>query len=241
MELLVMGKVHGIEDINRMFSNCPTVLRNELLRWLLFENEKFIGTKKINGAIRNSLERKRTWIGNSAWKKQVVTLFKGYVVDPITNQQVTFKKLNAGTFGAGTGVLGTGVSMRLKMGMMYRNKRQIHEALESLDESHSVNSSKYMPVPVKGLNISKPYTKFSYWLKQGMFNVVYKNGLALYFLKGKKGSSESSNGPLMFVGRKNVNVKWRLGFNMAWANRQSGVIPRGEAAINKAVQKIKGL
>lgn len=234
MDFMVMGKVTGLQDIQKMFASCPGILRNQLLSWLLFENQKFIGDKKLNGAIREKMERKKTWINGNPWRTQVRNLFKGYVVDPVTNQRVNFRTINASTFGAGTGVVGGGISMSLKMGLMYRTQKQIHAALEALEESHTVSSDKYMPIPIKGSDLSKSYQKFKFWLSSGMFNIVYKNGLALYFLK----SRGKSRNALMFVGRKNTRVNFHFSFYQSWESRQLGFESRGNSAIDKAIAKI---
>jgi hypothetical protein len=201
MEVVIMGKVHGMKDVEKMFASCPGILRNELLNWLLFENRLFIGDKKISGAVRNRLERTKTWISGQGWKTQVSGLFKGYVVDPLTNQRVSYRAINKSNLVAGTGLFGSGISMVLKMGLLYTNQKPIHKAVESLTEPHNVTSEKYMPIPVKGLNISKPYAKFKWWLKSGKFRVAYKNGMAFYFWKDKPKKDRSA---LMFVGKKST-------------------------------------
>lgn len=232
MDLLIMAKVHGDDKVRRMFATAPGVFRNEYLRWLLKENEMFIGSKKMDGAFRRKLYAQRRWSDQGQWRSQVANLFKGIVVDPVNGQRVNFKTLNANV--AGTGFNTAGISMSLRMGLLYRQQKQIHKALEFLEEGGPISSSKYMPIPIAGRGMVKPYQKFQYWLKTGMFNVVYKGGLAYYFLKGK---GKKDRDALAFVGYKRTNVRFAHRFSMAFENRKPGIEVRAQAATNIAVEK----
>jgi len=237
MEFKVMGKVHGLEDVQRMFSSCPLRLKRELLAWLLDEGKRFIGKKGRDGLIRQQLSNRKRWSDSGSWRTQVLGLLKSRVVDPITGKvinQKEFSPKSSGTW-SGSGILGTGLSMNLQMGLLYRNKKKIHEALEFLETGGSIHSDKYMPIPVQGSNLSKAYEKFKHWYESGEFNVVYKNGLALYFLKSR-GRNRSA---LMFVGRKNVNVKMRINLIPQFEAQKMAMEARASERIEKAIAKLK--
>lgn len=240
MDIAIQGKVIGDDKVMRMFKAMPSVFRYEYLKWLNFESGQFIGNKKHDGDIKNFLNRQRRWSDKKGWRSQVVGLFKGVVTDPITGKFVNYGSIKA-TMGSGTGLGSTGISMNLRMGMLVRNKKQIHRAMEFLEEGGEISSSKYMPVPLAGLGLSKPYEKFKYWLKTGQLFVVYRGGKAFYFFKKKKAALEvgGKQGRLMFVGYKRTHVKFHIHFNQAWQARQPGVISRGEAATNRAVAEVQ--
>ena len=221
MELLIMGKVTGVEKVKEMFNKAPDVFRKNILSWLLKENEMFIGSKKTDGVFRRELMKRKTWAQGQSWSSRIVKLFKGMVVDALTGQVINQKSIATG---AGTGVMGRGFSMTCKMGMFYRNKKSIHTALEFLEEGGSISSDKYMPVPVKGINIENPGGKFRQWLSTGQFKVIYKNGLALYFLQSR----------LMFVGRKMVQINYAHHFNQMFDARRTGIDYRAAIAVDKA-------
>lgn len=233
-ELMVMVRVLNPDKFKAAFAKTPVAVRNNMRSWLLSENMAFIGSKVKPGAFVRELQRKMTWQKNAAWKTQVTGLFKGKVVDPITGAIVS--KTSLSSVGAGTGVLGGGISMKLQMGMVYRNKKKIHTAMEFLEEGGSISNSKYMPVPVKGADIGKAYSKFKYWLKAGMFTVVYKGGKAYYFLKSRGDSKDA----LMFVGLRRVSIKWHHSFHRIFDSQKIGLPGRGDAALDKAVRSVNG-
>lgn len=235
-DIVITGKVIGDEKVKRMFNAMPAIFRTEYLKWLGFEITHFIGSRKQNGAIRNYLEKQKRWSDKKSWASKVIGLFKGVVIDPLTGRLVSQKSIGS-VMGSGTGAMSTGISMTARMGMLAKNKKQIHRAMEFLEEGGEISSSKYMPVPVSGMGISKPYQKFQHWLKSGQFFVVYRGGKAFYFFKKKKGELEVGGkiGKLMFVGYRRTNIKFHIRFNESWKNRQPGVEMRGQAATNRAV------
>jgi hypothetical protein len=172
-----------------------------------------------------------------------MNLFNGKVIDLLSGQVVTPKKIHAGWFsGAGSGATGSGVSMQLKMGVLYNTRKKIHEALEALEEPHTVTSNKYMPIPVSGSNLSKPYQKFQSWNKAGMFQVIYKNGLAFYFLNSAKGvlrSEKEQHGKLMFIGRKKANIKFAHHFTKHFNSMLPAMIFRGRGVVEKSIDDLK--
>jgi hypothetical protein len=93
-----------------------------------------------------------------------------------------------------------------------------------------------MPIPVMGSDIGKAYTKFKYWYSNGMFTVIYKNGLAFYFLNKP---NSPNKGELKFVGRKNVNVKFGHRFNDRFSQSQSTMLSRGKAVFDNAISGIR--
>lgn len=246
MELLITGKVNGQESVNKMLSSVRPEARQALLRWMYKERNDFIGKKGKDGLIRREINKKLTWSGNRIWRSQMTNLFTGKVTDPLTKQVVTPKRIRASFLsgtkggGAGAGLTGDGVSLTLKMGVMYRTRRKVHEALEALESPHTVNSNKYMPIPVKGGDIGKAHTKFKYWLSHGMFTVVYKNGMAFYFLNSKKGlsSERGRDGELMFIGKKTANVRWSHNFRQRFEQVRPAMMLNGQNIFNSAMAKV---
>jgi hypothetical protein len=239
MELLIMGKVLNGDAVRNKLNAAPSAYRAEILDGLLKINRDFIGDKKAIGLIRRKMYAKDTWSSGSLWKSKVVNLMKGRVMDPLTGQTVTRKgMLNLKTAGAGTGLLRQGISMNLQMGVMYRTKKKIDTALEFLEEGGTITSEKYMPIPVKGGNLGKSYQKFQYWMKSGQLQVVYRNGIALYFFKNKKGALGQESGKLMFVGRKKIDVKFKLGMRRAFEANKAKMNNRLEQSVNDATKRV---
>lgn len=235
-----MGRVLNADTVKQKLTGSPAVYREEILSWLLNENTSFIGSKTKTGLIRQRLYDKRRWSDSGTWRKQVVNLVNGKIIDPLTGQVVTRKGLVSAK-GTGGGLFNQGISMNLKMGVMYRNQKQIHKAMEFLEEGGTISSDKYMPVPVHGSNMVKAFEKFRYWLKNNMFTVIYKNGVALYFLNNKRGGvleGEKMKGKLMFVGKKSININFKIGLRNAFEARKGAMISRGELAVDKGTKRL---
>lgn len=221
MQLMLMGRVVGTEQVRQMLGRAPAYFQRTILGWLLKEVELFIGSKKADGIIRGNINKKRRWVDGRSWRTNVVNLFRGQVVDVLTGQAVNFKSMQAG---AGTGATGRGFSMVCRMGVLYRTQKDIHRALEFLESGGRISSDKYMPVPLKGSDIDKSYVKFKHWLRTGEIHTVYRNGLVLYFLKDK----------LVFVGRKAVNVLFSHRLTAVFDMRRPEVEARGNLAVERA-------
>lgn len=232
MELLIMGRVIGADELHKKMDSWPGIYHHKILSWLMFENEKFIGTRKSAGAMRNKLLRKQRWIGG-LWENKVVHLLKGRIVDALGGGIVTHKTINAA--GAGGGLLRSGLSMVLQMGVLYRNRKKIHEALEFLEEGGNISSEKYMPVPVKGSMMTKAYGKFQHWMSSKILSVAYRNGVALYFLN-KKATGEKA-GKLVFVGLRRASIKWQMLLKQSFEARRGAIVGRGIGIINEATKK----
>lgn len=237
MQLVLTGEVHGNEQVKRMFDKAPGVFRNEILGALLRVNRWIIGDKKSTGVIRKKIISRKRWIDSSGWRSQVVNLVKGKVVDPLTGQVVTRKRMLG--LGSGTGLFKKGISMTLQMGVIYRNKKQIDTALEFLETGGSVSTSKYMPVPVQGSGMAKAFKKFKYWMQTGKLTAVYKNGIALYFLNN--GTGERKRDDLKFVGKKNVNVRFNIGLNTVFNSRQGMISSSLNRALETAAKKAEAV
>lgn len=241
-QVQLTGKVTGRETVETMLGNITPKAQSAMLGWLNMERRNFIGVKGRDGIVRRTLNNKLTWNTGKAWRTQVVNLFNGKIIDPITGGMVTRKRMTAGTFsgvrggGAGAGITGKGISMTLQMGVLYRNRKKIHEALEALENPHTVTSAKYMPIPVKGLGLAKAKENFKYWMSRGMFTVVYKNGLAFYFLN--KPGQPNDRKDLKFVGRKQVNIRFSHRFTDMFTREQPGMLTRGAAAFEKGMKEV---
>lgn len=237
MELIIMGRVLNADAVKKKFDDCPGVYHNEIFSWLRGENFSFIGSKTKPGIIRERVLQKRRWSDSGTWRTQVINLINGKIIDPLNGQIVTKKGLSSSK-GIGTGLFNQGLSMNLKMGIMYRNRKKIHEALEFLETGGTITSDKYMPLALSGSSMNKAYQKFQYWLKAGMFNVIYKNGIALYFLNKKGGAQNKDRKNLKFVGRKKVTINFKLGIQSTFDARKGLIISHGQEAVERATVKV---
>jgi hypothetical protein len=238
MEVLVMGRVHNAEAIRNKILGIPVEVKAEVFEGMMKINRDFIGDKKMAGLMRRKLYARNTWRNSKLWETRVVNLLKGKVVDPLGGQVLTRKSFfSAKKAGLGGGMFGAGISMRLLMGVMYRTKKKLDEALEFFETGGTVTSDKYMPIPVKGGDIGKAYTKFKYWLRAGKFTVIYKNGLAFYFLR----NGPRSRDDLKFVGRKNVNIKFKLQMKQNFAMNESKMQKRLADSIDAATRRLNAI
>jgi hypothetical protein len=228
MDMVISADFINKNAVFRKLAGSPAVYRREVFRWLLRENSIFIGTRTKPGIVRRKLLARRRWSDGGSWRSQVLGLVKGRVVDPVSGAIVT----KAGS--AGQGILGGGISMKLQMGVLYRTRKKIHTALEFLEAGGTIKNNKFMPVPVKGSGMSKAYEKFRSWLRSGRFTVIYKGGMAFYFLNKNHPRQRSD---LKFVGYKNVGVKFNIGMRPAFEARKPAINAAGQAAIDKATQE----
>lgn len=209
MDINIEGKLVGQERLIRMINRAPGIYIRSIKTWLLRESAMFVGNSKRDGAFRKKLMKKRTLKGNT-WSPKVVKLFKG----KLSNEDK--------------------IEMKMTMGLLYTNKRKIHEILEYLSEGGRVTNNSYMPVPVyRNLDgISKPYGLYKRLKAKDELTVIYKNDRAYYFDK-------KSHGKLLFVGSKNVYIKSQFNFYAEWEKRVPAVLERSKKAIDRATIKVE--
>jgi hypothetical protein len=227
--LIVKTTLHGIEEAKRELSHIPVSVRRGAYLWLLKEKGEFIGTDVKPGLIKRYLLAKQKWRDKKPWDKRVINLFKGSITDPVNNRTVTRSSISTG---GGAGVAFTGISMALKMGILYKTQKDIHKILELFETGGTYSSSKYMPILYGAHpNIKKPYLTFQHFMSTRQFFAVYKNGLAYYFLKG----SPKGTAPL-YIGTKKITVRWHIDLVNKFEQQESAMLARGDAAIEKAVK-----
>lgn len=208
-QLHIQGKLQGAEHVQNMISRAPLVYERAVRSWLYSERNSFVGSSRQSqmkdGYFRKKLMKKKNSMGKP-WSLKIIRQFKG-VIDNVKD-----------------------INMKLKMGLLYNNRKKIHEVLESFEEDHSINSSKYMPIPVSKnilTTASKTHALFKSMMDKKEFDIVRKGNTLLFFNK-------TSTHELLFIGKKRVNVKKQFDFEAEWNQRHSKVIERYKKAIDRA-------
>lgn len=164
--------------------------------------------KLFVGTIRRRLSKKRTARGD-AWSSQVVNLIRGVVNNP--------GKINGS----------------LRMGLLYRNRRKIHEIMEFLGTGGTVSSSTFMPIPnYKHIRRQKTHGLFKDLMRRKKLIAVYRKGKAFYFERGAQNR-------LLFTGVKSIRIRKQFDIARSWDRRRNSVIRRMDKALDKASAQVQ--
>ena len=217
-DFVLTGELKNGEQVKAMIRRFPNVYNRYLKAFMLREGTAFIGSKKKDGDFRKQLLSKIGLTGKT-WKLNVVRLFKTQFDQPN-------KKL---------------FDMTLRMGVLYNTRKQIHAAMEMLGEGGTIQSGKYMPIPMyanlKEIGINQPYKYFRRKLLKKEFEVVYKNGRAYYFDTKRKDASDK--GVLLFMGIKKVTIRKQFDLYGQWDARSGRVLQNADKAIANATKKVE--
>lgn len=198
MELNIKGKLIGEQEIKAMLNKAPAIYLKNIRKWIITEGKGFIGVKGKPGVMRKKMQKK-------GWQ------------DKFTNTAINWKITNDNK-----------INMGMKAGVLYTNKKKIHEIMEFLGNGGTINSSKFMIVPSKNLNkgVKKHHGYFKQQLKASKLFAVYQNNKAYYF--------DKVTNQLMFTGVKTVKVKKQFDVENEWNKRKPSIINRCEKMIDKA-------
>jgi hypothetical protein len=252
MSFEIKGKIKGDREVVRALNKAPRIFLAGLSVWMRNERAKMLGGKDAKGSrkrgyrdilARKTLRQGRAGRGGrSTWSRNITGLFKGYMPKA--------KSIN---------------DLMLKMGVISRSKHQLVRALELLQTGGGISSAKQMIVPMyknlARINYTGPWSSGS--VKSGLKNkafgkfiaderliVIKKNGRTFYFdRKATEGPKRGFRGTgfarknLLFMGlfgvRQKKQLKGRYDFYGRFDRMQTGMVSRGQRAVDKATKKVE--
>lgn len=205
----IRGSITGDDNVKKMLFSAPEEYEKTIEKQLFKERRSFVGDSSKDGIFRKKLLKKTNSKGGT-WSKGIVKLFKGYVTK------------------------GKNINMTLEMGLISTREHKIHKILESLQDTHYIQSNKFMPIPVyKNIGyVNSPYKLFKRKIYSKELTLIFKRNKILYF--DKTGSKD-----LLFVGKKRIKVKKQFNFINDWNKRLPKVIDRYKKAIDKTTLKLE--
>lgn len=213
-DIEIKGKVTGTEELSKTFNRAPEKYRRAIFAWLLRESASFVGNSKRDGRFRKKLMSKNK-SGGGKWSRKIIKLFKG---------EVTGTEKISG--------------MKLTMGLIYHNKKLIHEIVEnmSIDQTMSPKKGKFLILPInKNLrnlpNNKKALGIFSRKIRDKSLTMIKDEKNLLYFDK-------KSNKQLLFIGIKKANIKRQYDIEGDWGKVLPSAYNRFMKTIDRTTQKL---
>jgi hypothetical protein len=236
------GKITGDKKVQHAIGLAPERIGGDVRKQLWKERNKFLGggtTKKGRGrGFRGRIEGLRLWGGRrnhwmmDTWSPQVVGLFNGFVSESVD------KKSLRGIY--------------LDIGILYNRKKDIHEALEFLQEGGRMGGSILIPFYENLLKISEiprslrmPKADRSSWsLMQsiydiGLLDIIQDKGDTYYVYKEPDATGRK---PILFMHTSSLKVKpMRKSRRIvpSFRRRIPSVRKRVAKAIDKSVRSIQ--
>jgi len=229
------GKIHGAEEVKKLYAIAPKAFLNTIKRWFYSERKKYVGNRKMNGIFRRQLMGlrhagegpfERPW----KWPKNVVNAISGVV----------------------TGIDNMG-SIMLTMGGLSDSK--FIQGMAMMDVGYSgprvISSSSNMTIPVYK-NLAKLGIRRDWALNQKMFfggrdgglfakrtangTILYFNASDRYKTGARKGALKRS--ALLFIGKKQIKLNPKFDFVNQWETRIPAAVSRGQTLIDRTVRAL---
>ena len=210
--MIFKGRVIGDDEVLEMVKRAPAIYMRYMRAYLNFAGKTFIGNKKKNGYLRNLLANKGA-TRSGHWSTKFINSVARYELAP------------------------NGRAMRA--GIIYNNKKKIHEIMEQLESGFTRNTSGYMIVPNHRdlpAGTKKPMMLFNNMLNAGALKTIFKHGNIYYISK--------ETGRIMFTGTKQITVRSQFNFDTAWMavkgkidKKAASVLDRATVAVEKKEAK----
>jgi hypothetical protein len=239
-ELTLTGKIYGHEDIVEMVNIAPQVYIRHMRSLLNKIGRYFIGSNKSSktkGASVKGRSRKARLAFNDKFVDSPKRgLIRGQLIgkknslhqpweDKFINAAINYRLTDSNT-----------LNMKMRAGVIYTNKKKIHELMEFFEQGGTINNSKYMPVPIydnfrsKFNNFKNQHSIFTSMMRQKKLGLILK-GSKVYYI-------DKSTGKILFVGTKRVTVKKQYDFYGKWNAAQGKITSDFMDAVDNATKKV---
>lgn len=198
------------KEVKKMLKYAPSTFQKESRKWLYREGRSFIGDRKKDGLIRKSLKKRKT-VSGKEWKENFINTIRFRIHK------------------------GRGLNNKLEAGLLYTNKKKVHEIIEKLAEGGFINSEKYMIVPHYDImkKYNKPIALFHKKARRNEFSFFFKRNRIYY--------TDNKTGQLMFVGMKRIRIKKvrQLDIDKKWNSRLPKMLLRGYKMLDRTCKKVE--
>jgi hypothetical protein len=235
--LKIEGKVLGDKAVSFALGRAPHVFEEALTKAFLHEKKLFIGKKGgSTGVFGRKLERRALWGGRisargSTWSKGMIRLFKGWTSN-------------------------RGLNKQLQMGVLYNQRKQVHEWLEALSTGMTITSKsgRGMVLPmyknIQALKSGGEYTKMSSagtllrrWggasgttSAEGLVRIQHGN--RTYWYDKEMLAQGRPLSALVFITKPSVKIKKQFDFERDWKKREPAALDRIKKGIDKATERV---
>jgi hypothetical protein len=202
------GELVGEEKLKKIFESSPKIFTVYMMKYLRWSGNTMIGSKKKDGAVRQAMSVLKKRKNGKPWERKFINMLFNYRIDRET--------------------------LTMRAGLLYTNKKKIHEIGELLESGWNTTSNEFMVLPnYKEIDtdISKYNGRFHRMLNAKELRFFYSKGVVLYF--------DKESGKLLFTGVKNTGVKSRFNFENAIASVRPGVEKKADAMLKKALERIE--
>jgi len=196
------GRVIGDAEVLEMMKRAPAIYMRYMRAYLNFAGKTFIGNKKKNGYLRNLLASKGA-TRSGHWSTKFINSVARYELSP------------------------DGMAMRA--GIIYNNKKKIHEIMEQLESGFTRNTSGYMIVPNHRdlpAGTKKPMMLFNNMLNADALKTIFKHGNIYYISK--------ETGRILFTGTKQIRVRSQFNFDSAWQVVEGKINKKADSVLDRA-------
>ena len=198
------GRAVNDEEVLEIMNRAPAVYIRYMRAYLNYAGRVFIGTKKKDGVLRKLLGSLKASRGGT-WQRKFVNAAANFRLD---------KNI-----------------LEMRAGIIYTNKKKIHEIMEQLESGATKNSDKYMIIPNrKEISALKHMGLFKGMINSKQLRTIYKRG-NVYFIDKKTNR-------LLFTGTKRVVVPKKWDFESTYETVRPNIDKRGMLVLDKATAAI---
>lgn len=198
------GKLIGDYEVKELMKRAPAIYIRYFRNYLAYAGRVFIGTKNRDGALRKELADKKGLRG--PWERKFVNAAANWTLDK--------------------------QKLEMRAGIIYSNKKKIHEIMELMETGYQRTTGGYMIVPnYKEVQSKKPLGLFQQMINAKMFRLIFKSGNIYYVNK--------NNDKLMFVGTKKISVKPQYNFDRTWRSVEPKINKKADTILDRATKAVE--
>lgn len=199
--LRIDGKILNTQEILDICKDSPAIFKTHFLKYLRYAGNQLIGSKRKDGAVRKVLNTKKNVKNGDGWRSQFVNLFN-YKLD--TN------------------------NMQMRAGLLYTNKKKVHQIMELMEQGGKIRSNKYMIMPI---------WRNTYETKLGNFFKMSANKqLKMIFARGKIFYIDKNTNNLLYIGTKEIDIKRQFNFDSLVDSVSKKIIKKSGKVIEAATE-----
>jgi hypothetical protein len=203
--MIFQGRVIGDQEVTEMLKRAPKIYIRYMRNYLSYAGNTFVGSKKKDGRLRDILSRKSATRGGT-WSRKFINAVARYEVDK--------------------------TQLIMTAGIIYKDKKKIHEIMELMESGYNKNTSGYMIVPNrKEVKVQKAMSLFNQMINSNMLRLIFKRGNIYYINK--------DTGNLMFTGTKHIQIKPQFNFKQAWSDVEPKIQKKADSILDRATKAVE--
>jgi hypothetical protein len=222
------GRILDDNQVKKIIEIAPAIFIRYMVAYLNYAGKTFIGAKEKGRG-------KHTSRTGRVYDRNVTSFNDGYLRNLLNNLPAARGGSWQRNFvNAAANYRIDKNRLEMRAGIIYTEKKKIHEIMEQMESGFTRNSSGYMIIPnYKALNKysdsnKKPIGIFGDMIDRNELTMIFKGGNVYYIHK--------NTNELMFVGTKKIKVQKQWDFNSAYEAVRPQIEKKARTVIDRATK-----